>query len=162
MEMDLSWCIMCDKRIVEDETFNSHQSLYCSLECQMKDQGTSLQSESTCNSMHSISPDAPQQFNNDVLSNAYSIEQSTNNSNTNSNIHEANSLLSAVMEKAKPWMTKRAVKHHLYKASNPSSTAYPWVPLIYRKRRNYLTIPKRCAQPTVASSFTTVNGILSS
>ncbi|KAG1080356.1 hypothetical protein G6F42_023383 [Rhizopus arrhizus] len=36
--MDLSWCIMCDKRIMDDnEALSMTDSLYCSEECKLKD-----------------------------------------------------------------------------------------------------------------------------
>ncbi|KAL9553163.1 hypothetical protein MBANPS3_003413 [Mucor bainieri] len=36
--MDLSWCIMCDKRIMEDsESLSKTDSLYCSEDCKLKD-----------------------------------------------------------------------------------------------------------------------------
>ncbi|CAO3606600.1 unnamed protein product [Mucor fragilis] len=38
IEMDLSWCIMCDKRIMDDSEFLSKTgSLYCSEDCKLKD-----------------------------------------------------------------------------------------------------------------------------
>ncbi|KAI8073455.1 uncharacterized protein B0P05DRAFT_548594, partial [Gilbertella persicaria] len=37
--MDLSWCIMCDNRIVDDElSMADDNSLYCSQECKLKDE----------------------------------------------------------------------------------------------------------------------------
>ncbi|GAN07252.1 hypothetical protein MAM1_0154c06747 [Mucor ambiguus] len=40
--MDLSWCIMCDKRIVDDsESSSKTDSLYCSEDCKLKDTGKS-------------------------------------------------------------------------------------------------------------------------